>query len=202
MSFLQVENPILNRSDVYPLSFETKEELSKNPEYVLQFQSLDGDIDLDALLGDTVRVSISNEEGGIPISLGFLSSVLTDDEACCRSFYGYVTAAYDAGFNGENYVYRIEINTWLWFLMQNRNCRIFQDLNIIEIIEQIFSRYTFAEYRLEIEGNYDKREYCVQFSETDFSFINRLMEDEGVWYYFVHADGKHSMVITDKQSFE
>lgn len=85
--------------------------------------------------------------------------------------------------------------------MQNRNCRIFQDLNIIDIIEQVFSKYNFADYRFDIVGNYRLREYCVQFAETDFDFVNRLMEDEGVWYYFEHNEDKHTLVMTDQQQF-
>lgn len=184
MPLIEIENELLSGFGAFPLSFTTQERLSKNPGYSLEFQATDSDIDLVSLLGEIIKVRIE-----LPDSGGH------------RTFYTYVVAGNDEGQRQNQFVYRLELSTWLWFLMQNRNCRIFQDLNIISIIEQVFSRYNFADYRLDLIGNYPLREYCVQFAETDFAFINRLLEDEGVWYYFEHSDEKHTLVITDKQQF-
>ncbi|MFV8800600.1 type VI secretion system tip protein VgrG [Yersinia sp. LJYL362] len=184
MPLIEIENDVLSGLDAFPLSFTTEERLSGNPVYSLDFQAADADIDLISLLGEVIKVKIE-----LPDSAGY------------RTFFTYVVAGSDEGQRQNQFVYHLELSTWLWFLQQNRNCRIFQNLSIIDIIEQIFSRYNFADYRFDIVSSYPSREYCVQFEETDFAFVNRLMEDEGVWYYFEHQDDKHTLVITDQQQF-
>ncbi len=184
MPLIEIENELLSGMDAFPLSFTTQERLSRNPIYALEFQAAEADIDLVSLLGEIIKVRIE-----LPDAAGY------------RTFFTYVVAGNDEGQRQNQFIYRLELSTWLWFLMQNRNCRIFQDLNTISIIEQVFARYNFADYRFDITGSYPLREYCVQFAETDFDFINRLMEDEGIWYYFDHSDEKHTLVITDRQQF-
>ncbi|CNI23856.1 type VI secretion system tip protein VgrG [Yersinia pekkanenii] len=184
MPLIEIENDVLSGLDAFPLSFTTEERVSGNPAYNLEFQAADADIDLISLLGEVIKVKIE-----LPDSVGY------------RTFFTYVVAGSDEGQRQNQFIYRLELSTWLWFLQQNRNCRIFQNLSIIDIIEQIFSRYNFADYRFDIASSYPSREYCVQFEETDFAFVNRLMEDEGVWYYFEHHDDKHTLVITDQQQF-
>ncbi|HFI5335093.1 TPA: type VI secretion system tip protein VgrG [Serratia liquefaciens] len=184
MPLIEIDNPVLAELNAYPLSFTTKEGLSSNSQYMLEFECEQASLDYESLLGEGVSVQIEK------INFG------------SRPFYAYVTGVFDVGQQQDKFVYKLELSTWLWFLMQNRNSRIFQDLNVLDIIEQIFSRYGFADYRLDIQGTYPTREYCVQFSETDFAFISRLLEDEGIWYYFDHAADKHTLVITDKQNFD
>lgn len=184
MPLIEIENDVLSGLDAFPLSFTAQEKLSSNPFYSLEFQAADADIDLVSLLGEIIKVRIE-----LPDSAGY------------RSFFTYVVAGSDEGQRHNQFLYRLELSTWLGFLRQNRNSRIFQNLNIINIIEQVFSRYNLADYRFDIVGSYPLREYCVQFEETDFAFVNRLMEDEGVWYYFEHSEDKHTLVITDQQHF-
>ncbi len=184
MPLIEIENDKLASIDAFPLSFTTREHLSANPIYKLEFQVSDADLDISALLGERVKVRLE-----LPDSGGY------------RTWFTYVVAGKDEGQRQNQFIYSLEMSTWLWFLMQNRNCKIFQDLNAIAIVEQIFTRYNFADYRLDLEGHYLTREYCVQFAETDFNFISRLMEDEGIWYYFEHGEENNTLVITDRQQF-
>ncbi|MGN7973008.1 type VI secretion system tip protein VgrG [Serratia sp. 22264] len=184
MPLIEIDNPVLSGLNAFPLSFTTKEGLSSNSQYTLEFECEQADVDYETLLGEGVNIRIERPDFG------------------SRPFYAYVIGASDTGQHQDKFVYKLELSTWLWFLMQNRNCRIFQDLNILDIIEQIFARYSFADYRLDIQGTYPPREYCVQFAETDFAFISRLLEDEGIWYYFDHESDKHTLVITDRQNFD
>lgn len=184
MPLIEIDNPVLAELNAFPLSFTTKEGLSSNSQYTLEFECEQADVDYESLLGQGISIQIERPDFG------------------ARPFYAYVIGASDSGQHQDKFVYKLELSTWLWFLMQNRNSRIFQDLNVLDIIEQIFSRYGFADYRLDIQGTYPTREYCVQFSETDFAFISRLLEDEGIWYYFDHAEDKHTLVITDRQNFD
>lgn len=152
MPLIEIDNPVLAELNAFPLSFTTQEGLSSNSQYSLEFECEQADVDYESLLGEGIRIQIERPDFG------------------SRPFYAYVIGASDAGQHQDKFVYKLELSTWLWFLMQNRNSRIFQDLNVLDIIEQIFSRYGFADYRLDIQGTYPTREYCVQFSER----ISRL----------------------------
>ncbi len=89
---------------------------------------------------------------------------------------------------------------WLWLLTKTIDSRIFQNLSVPDIIEKVFQRHGFSDYDLRLAGQYDPIEYSVQYRETDFDFISRLLEDEGIYYFFKHEEKKHTMVITDSQA--
>ena len=86
---------------------------------------------------------------------------------------------------------------WLWLLTRTSNSRIFQNLTVPDIVEKVFSEKGFADYKLDLSGTYEQREYTVQYRESDFNFVSRLLEDEGICYFFTHEDGKHIMVLAD-----
>src|SRR5690606_24387890 len=89
---------------------------------------------------------------------------------------------------------------WLWMLTHTEDCCIFQNKTVPEIIEAVFTELGFTDYANELTGQYDPREYCVQYNETAFAFVSRLMEDEGIFYFFRHEDGKHTLVLADDAS--
>jgi type VI secretion system secreted protein VgrG len=94
--------------------------------------------------------------------------------------------------------YYAEVVPWLWHLSQNCNCRIFQDKSVPDIIKAIFSDRGFSgdvQYRL--RENYQPRDYCIQYRETDLEFISRLMEEEGIFYFFEHSTDNHKMIVGD-----
>ncbi len=91
----------------------------------------------------------------------------------------------------------------LWRLTKRADCRIFQDLAVPAIVKKVLEGAGLAsgdDFRLSITGTYTTREYCVQYRETDFQFISRLLEEEGIFYYFRHAEGKHTLVIADSNT--
>ena len=95
--------------------------------------------------------------------------------------------------------YSAKVVPWLWYLGHTSDCRIFQNLNIPDIIEQVFRTFGFADYQISVSrGDYPKLEFCVQYRETAFNFVSRLMEQAGLFYYFRHDDDRHVMVIADK----
>jgi type VI secretion system secreted protein VgrG len=122
---------------------------------------------------------------------------LADDSL--RHFHGIVSR-FSAGDEDENgrRAYRAEVVPWLWFLTRNSDCRIFQKMTAPDIIQQIFKDRGFSDFQVKLRGHHAKREYCVQHQETDFNFVSRLMEEEGIFYFFEHADGKHKMILGDK----
>ncbi len=115
-----------------------------------------------------------------------------------RFFNGYVRRFIVGGLDLKNHrYYRAEVVPWLWFLTQNSDCRIFQDKTAVEIIEGIFKDRGFADFAVHLKSQHTPREYCVQYRETDFNFVSRLMEEEGISYYFQHENGKHILVLVD-----
>jgi len=93
--------------------------------------------------------------------------------------------------------YTVEVVPWLWLLTRTTDCRIFQDKATPDIIKQIFEDLGFSDFKLSLNGQYEARDYCVQYRETDFHFVSRLMEEEGIFYFFEHAKGKHTLVLAD-----
>src|SRR4030067_386438 len=93
--------------------------------------------------------------------------------------------------------YNAELVPWIWLLTRTSDSRIFQGLSVPDIIEKIFSEKKLPDYKIELQGNYARWDYCVQYRETDFNFVSRLMEEEGIFYYFEHEDGKHTLILAD-----
>ncbi len=101
--------------------------------------------------------------------------------------------------NSDYYVYRATVRPGLWYLTQSRDNRIFQNKSAVDIIKQVLGTYSFdVEYNL--TESYRDWEYCVQYQESDFDFVSRLMEHEGIYYWFRHENGQHTLVLTDDVS--
>ncbi|UCI17335.1 type VI secretion system tip protein VgrG [Mesorhizobium sp. B2-1-8] len=96
--------------------------------------------------------------------------------------------------------YEATVRPWLWFLGNTTDCRIFQNMTAVEIIEKIFSKYGIAKFEKRLQGSYPSREYCVQYDESDLDFVQRLLEHEGIFYFFEHDEGKHTLVLCDAMS--
>jgi type VI secretion system secreted protein VgrG len=120
-----------------------------------------------------------------------------------RFFNGYISRFSFIALDENNkdhtrlYHYRATMVPWTWFLTRVADCRIFQNMTVIDILKQLFGYRGFSDFRDATTGSYHPRTYCVQYRETDFNFISRLMEDEGIYYYFEHEDNKHTLVLCD-----
>ena len=111
---------------------------------------------------------------------------------------GFLTQFSQTGQFQKLTKYRAVMAPWLWFLTRNKDCRIFQNKTAPEIIEDVFRRNGFSQFDLRLYGEFPKREYCVQYRESDFTFVSRLMEEEGVYYFFAHEQGKHTLVLANQ----
>jgi len=96
--------------------------------------------------------------------------------------------------------YEVEIVPWFWFLTLFSDCRIFQNMSVPDIVQKVFQDRGFTDFKTDLKGNYNPREYCVQYRETDFNFVSRLLEEEGIFYFFEHSPDKHTMVLADDVS--
>lgn len=94
-------------------------------------------------------------------------------------------------------VYTATMVPWFWLLTRTADSRIFQEKSVPDIVEQIFSEYELFDYTLRLSGTYTPREYTVQYRETDFNFISRLLEQEGIYYFFEHTQDKHNLILGD-----
>ena len=105
------------------------------------------------------------------------------------------------GADAEQYLstatYSATVVPWFWLLTRTVNSRIFQAKTVQQIVEQIFADRSFSDYEFRLSGNYEPKEYCVQYHESDFNFISRLLEQEGIFYFFEHEENRHVLVLAD-----
>lgn len=160
-------------------SMRMTETLSATFQMDVELLSHDPAVDFDAVLGHNLTVGINRPRGGE------------------RFFNGYVTSFGFAGVAGRMFLYRATVSPWLWLLKQTENCMIFHNESAVSIAEKIFDAHGFTDYRFEVQGSPPTYEYCVQYRESDFNFISRLFEKEGLYYFFDHENGKHTLVVTD-----
>jgi type VI secretion system secreted protein VgrG len=148
-------------------------------------------IDQSKLLGTMVKVTLASEYSADPS--------LADKPT--RYFNGYATQVVLQEDEVGNFrVYRVELRPWLWLLTKTTDCRIYQNKTVPQIVEQIFKDSGFTDFKLKLGGNYQAREYCVQYRESDLAFVSRLLEHEGIYYYFEFDADKHTLVLTDGTS--
>ena len=121
-----------------------------------------------------------------------------DDEL--RYVHGIVSRFAQVGIRDELACYRAEVVPWLWFLNLSRESRIYQELTVPDILEQVFKRLEYSDFEFRLKRSYSPRLFCVQYRETHFAFVSRLLEEEGICYFFEHTSEKHVLVITDDSS--
>ena len=121
-------------------------------------------------------------------------------QAAPRFFNGHVRAFRQTGAVGRLAHYHTVIVPKLWFLTRTADCRIFQNKKVPDIVKEVLQDRGITEIEDTLTASYPQWEYCVQYRETDFNFISRLMEQEGIHYYFKHAQGKHTLVLADGDS--
>ncbi|MCP4408414.1 MAG: type VI secretion system tip protein VgrG [Gammaproteobacteria bacterium] len=160
----------------------TKEELGRLFEYKIELLSSDEKIKLEDVLGQsmTVRLDLPNNNK--------------------RYFNGIVSRFDQTGRSAGFAVYQVTLRPWLWLLTRTTNCRIFQEMTVPDIIKKVFKDRGFTDLDESLSESYRSWEYCVQYRESDFNFVSRLMEQEGIYYYFKHEDGKHKLVLSDSIS--
>ncbi|WP_458761470.1 type VI secretion system Vgr family protein [Pseudomonas fluorescens] len=155
------------------------EELGRLFNYELQLHSLDNAIDLNQLLGKPLCLSLQLDGGGE------------------RHFHGIVARCSQNVDEGQFASYQATLRPWLWLLTRTSDCRIFQNLTIPQIIKQVFRDLGFSDFEDALSRPYREWEYCVQYRETSFDFVSRLMEQEGIYYFFRHEQGRHVLVLAD-----
>ncbi len=114
-----------------------------------------------------------------------------------RFFHGIVAECAQTGRLGRYARYSARVVPWLWLLTRTSDCRIFQQKSIPDIVKSVFREHGTSQFEDSLTGSYAARDYVVQYMETDFDFVSRLMEEEGIYYYFRHEQSKDTLVLCD-----
>ncbi|MDX2427109.1 MAG: type VI secretion system Vgr family protein, partial [Xanthomonadales bacterium] len=146
--------------------------------YNLELLSQDFELHFDQVVGQQVTVALELPEGK-------------------RHFNAFITEFRYLGHSDRYARYQATLRPWLWFLTRTSDCKIFQEKKVPDIIKEVFRENGMSHFEDRLTGNYREWEYCVQYRETDFNFISRLMEQEGIYYYFEHSEDKHTLILTD-----
>ncbi|WP_295986169.1 type VI secretion system Vgr family protein [uncultured Variovorax sp.] len=161
-------------------SMRGREGLSELFEFEVDMVSTSFSLDLKQLLGTSLTLELADEGGP-----RFLNGTVVRFELVGR-----------ANETGRHYIYRALVQPWLWYLTRTTDCRIFQNKSVPEVLDEVLGKYGF-QFEKRLTGSYPTWEYCVQYQESDFAFVSRLMEHEGIAYHFEHADGSHLLVLAD-----
>jgi type VI secretion system secreted protein VgrG len=177
-TYLSISTP-LGADKLLLRSFAGEERISELFHFSLRMQSETLDLDFTQIVGKSATIGV----------------LLTDGTK--RYVNGIVSRFVQAGADQRFATYHAELVPWLWLCDLTADCQIFQNKSTPDIIKQVFTDLGFTDFKDSLTASYDPREYCVQYNETAFEFVSRLMEDEGIFYYFEHADGKHTLVLAD-----
>ncbi len=177
---VRVKTPL--GEDLLFSALDLSEELGRLFRCELELLSPKEDIELDDLLGEEMTVEIDLPGGGT------------------RYFHGWVSETAQTGRHGDYASYTAVLQPWFWFLTRTADCRIFQEITVPDIIKEVFRDNGFSDFKDTLTADYRTWEYCVQYRETDFNFLSRLMEQEGIYYFFEHEDGKDTLVLADATS--
>ena len=163
-------------------SMEGTEQISRLFEFRVRLLSQNSSISAKSLLGKdmSIEVDLTTEKGG----------------GGKRFISGQVTQFTYIGKDGDFYLYESILRPWLWHATRRSDFKIFQFKKAPDIIKEVLGKYGFSiEDRL--TGAYREWPYIVQYGETDFNFVSRLMEQEGAYFYFQHSNGNHTLVLAD-----
>jgi type VI secretion system secreted protein VgrG len=163
-------------------SMRAFEALGRPFQYSIDLVSADPNIELTDLLGNTMTVHLEVTDGIL------------------RHFNGYVTSVDFVESARPAAVYRVTLRPWLSLLANTADCRIFQNMSVPDIIKKIFNDRGFSDFEDSLTGDYAAADYIVQYRETDFDFVSRLMEQAGIYYFFNHTDSAHTLVLADSAS--
>jgi len=186
---LDIQTP-LGPKAILLLHLAASERLGHLSEFRLQLKSKQPDIGAEKMLGQNVTMRVEMSDPEQP-----------------RYFNGYitrwngVTEVLDSLVGAQQtkaYVYEATVHPWLWFLTRRTDSRIFSRKTALQIVKEVFENTGgLASVEDRTTGTFPVREHCCQYRETDFDFVSRLMESEGIYYFFTHDNGKHTMVLAN-----
>ncbi|MBJ9750222.1 type VI secretion system Vgr family protein [Burkholderia cepacia] len=167
----------------------------------LKFHTLDGSDELGRLFEFRIEALADSHSLSLKDMLGKPVTVrIEQQDLSTRYLNGIVARASLAGRRAERYYgYELIVRPWLWLATRRSDCRIFQNKTVPEIVQEVLSTYGFP-IESHLAETYMPRDYCVQYNETDAAFVSRLMEFEGIYFWFRHAEDTHTLMLGDAMS--
>ena len=177
--FMSITTPL--GDDVLLLQqFTGQEGISQLFNFQLELVSEQAAIGLESIIGQNVTVNMTLSDGSQRHVNGFVSQ--------------FEQTRQDSQFT----YYQAQMVPWLWFLSQASDCRIFQNKTVPEIVTQIFQEFGFHDFRSALQASYERLDVAIQYRETEFNLISRLLEQTGIFYFFEHTQGKHTFAMGDQ----
>ncbi len=170
-------------------SFSGSEGLGEPFEFEIDALSEQENINFDKVLGQACTIKLKTYEQ----KQRFFTGILVNAQ----------WVGSEVGGDKDYSQYRLVLRPWFWLLNHSANCRIFLDKTVKEIIQKVFADLGFSsgtDFKFRTTAKYDTIKYCVQYRESDFAFVSRLMEQYGIYYYFEHGDAQHTMVLADSRA--
>lgn len=178
---LEITTP-LGRDVLGLRSFRVQEQLGGGFTIEAELSSLDSSIKFDDIVGHPVAVRLD-----LP-------------NKAQRYWHGYVARFFLVGESGQFFHYRAVIVHWLWALTRSADCRIFQHQAVPDIVQQVFRDCGEKDFSVRLSGSYPQLDYCVQYRETHFNLVSRLLEQEGIAYYYTHDKTAGTLVLADEKA--
>ena len=176
--FIAIDTP-LGEDTLLLRGFSGYEGISRLFRFDLDLLSEDTSVPFASIVGQNVTLTIAMADGST------------------RYFNGFISRFVQKGGDLQFTYYQAEMVPWLWFLTRTADCRIFQNMTVPDIIMKIFRDLGFSDFKVLLQGAFEPRDYCVQYRETDFNFVSRLMEQYGIFYFFEHEKDKHTLVLAN-----
>ena len=163
----------------------------------LHFRELRGQENISQLFSLDVEMLSESESIDPKALLGKNATIEIETQGGGRRFIdGIVTRFGMQGQDHRHYAYKARLSPWLWLATRKSDFRIFQNQTVPDIIEQVLGVYGHP-LQKKLTRAYRSWDYCVQYNESDCDFVSRLMEHEGIYYFFEHASGQHTLVLCD-----
>ena len=167
--------------NLLPIAAHVNERISEIPTIEVHFFSTNKALDLETIVGKTMHLLAESE-----------------DKASKRWFRGTCVSAEFISTLDVGGQFKAVVRPWLWFLSRRTDLRIFQEMSVIDIIQFVLEEYGFSgNLQLNLSHTYEARDYCVQYRETDLDFLHRLMEQEGIYYFFDHSADTEKLILID-----
>ncbi len=177
--FVRLYGP-LKEMEMQFLRAEVRERLSEITEIDIEFFSAKKDVKLEKILGQPLTIEVD----------------FADNPENKRYFVGHCIEVQYEGELAGFVLFSAVLRAWPWFLTRSSDCKIFQEKTAMEIIKEVLGDYGF-DFKDETQPNFPSRTYCVQYRETDWEFVYRLMVEEGIYFYFDYEKGKATLVMVD-----
>ncbi|MFN3971481.1 MAG: type VI secretion system Vgr family protein [Gemmobacter sp.] len=178
---VQMQGPLGERK-MFIKAARVVEGMNKITETTIDWLSPDQKVELGKVVGQTIKIKVQKGD---------------DEGGGHRLFVGTCIEAEYIGLHEGFGFYSLEVRPWLWFLTRTTNCAIFQNLTAEEIIKQVFNDRGHSDFTFSVSRKLEKRIYTVQYNETDYDFICRLMEEEGIYFYSTVKNGVDHLMLVD-----